>query len=583
MHRLSNLLMLGFALFTCACSTHAAPPPVVELDRASLQRSLASIRAEDSLIEFSYDEHASLDLDIQRTELEADMRVTDFTYASPRGGRVPARFILPEGEGPYPAILFLHGSAGNIELMTPEAKRFVNLGAAALLIDSPHIRPGGYVPDGTMGSTWPYFTERDRADQIQLIVDLQRAVDFLVARPEIDPARLAYVGISYGGAMGGLLAGVEARLSAYALVVGDGGLVEHTSEPRADGWPDHFSSPWADLMWPIEPLHFVGRANPAALLFQNGLYDQAVSARDALRYQAAASEPKTVTWYAGGHEISGWNSVWHDRAVWLQPFLSARLTWFAPDYRASVLWIDRICTAWFALAVLSSAYLAIVLGRRPNLTRGERLTWISGSWFYGPISILLFRLSYGFWPNEEAPLSGATNARDTLRQAVLIASALGWGFGLGTTLDNLLGIQNNVLILAVSYFSPLLVLWLAARTWRTDLRLRLPVVILTTNVLWAAMVPLGSWLAGELGMVSDVEPKLWWVLTLGAWLGLGLSLLLTAWLRRRSQVLEPNMQPERQIQAAASYLAPSRMAGWILISYLLIPVSIFAVIFIAAG
>ena len=43
------------------------------------------------------------------------------------------------------------------------------------------------------------FTTEDRAEQIQLMKDLQRAVDVLRARPNVDDDRIAYLGVSYGG------------------------------------------------------------------------------------------------------------------------------------------------------------------------------------------------------------------------------------------------------------------------------------------------------------------------------------------------------------------------------------------------
>jgi hypothetical protein len=46
--------------------------------------------------------------------------------------------------------------------------------------------------------------------EVQLIIDLRRAIDLLGGRPDVDPQRIAYLGVSYGGAMGGLLAGDEA-------------------------------------------------------------------------------------------------------------------------------------------------------------------------------------------------------------------------------------------------------------------------------------------------------------------------------------------------------------------------------------
>jgi dienelactone hydrolase len=197
--------------------------------------------------------------------------------------------------------------------MVPEASTLARRGVVALLIDAPFARHGR--------SGWPVrFDERDRDDQVQLIVDLRRGVDLLTSRSDVDPHRLGYLGISYGGAMGGLLAGVERRLAAYVLVVGDGGLVNHFSVPEASGghlqgMPAGEAQRWTRAMEPIEPLRFVGRAAPAQLLFQNGRQDTMVPLAHGRAYQEAGSEPKTLLWYDAGHGLDP--QAVHDRHAWL--------------------------------------------------------------------------------------------------------------------------------------------------------------------------------------------------------------------------------------------------------------------------
>jgi uncharacterized protein len=164
------------------------------------------------------------------------------------------------------------------------------------------------------------LTPTDRDEQIQLIVDLRRAVDLLVTRSDVDRRRLAYVGISYGAAMGGLLAGVEDRLKAYVLAVGDGGLVSHFTGPDdTDGplqrLPAADRERWLAAMRPIEPISFIGRAAPAALLFQAGTKDELIPQEDARRYQQAASQPKEVRWYAAGHMLNC--TAREDMMAWL--------------------------------------------------------------------------------------------------------------------------------------------------------------------------------------------------------------------------------------------------------------------------
>jgi dienelactone hydrolase len=190
---------------------------------------------------------------------------------------------------------------------------YARMGAVVLLIDAPFARRAG-------GLNSPFIlTEQDRREQIQLIVDLRRGIDLLLSLPEVDPERLAYVGTSYGGRMGGLLAGVEHRLKAYVLVVGGGGMVSFYTDParRAEwlGIPDATRRLWVALMWPIEPIHYIGCASPAALLFQNGTLDTSSTPADALHYQEAASEPKTIRWYQAGHGLN--TAACHDQVEWL--------------------------------------------------------------------------------------------------------------------------------------------------------------------------------------------------------------------------------------------------------------------------
>jgi hypothetical protein len=118
--------------------------------------------------------------------------------------------------------------------------------------------------------------------------------------------------------MGGLFAGVERRLKASVLVVGDGGVVTHAGQPGSPlyGVPPEQRERWLAAMSEIEPIRFVGHASPAALLFQNGLEDQAVPVADATLYQQAGSEPKTIKWYAAGHGLN--NEAVRDRVLWLQ-------------------------------------------------------------------------------------------------------------------------------------------------------------------------------------------------------------------------------------------------------------------------
>ena len=244
---------------------------------------------------FAYDSSVPLDVRERGSFDGGDLTVHSITYASPKGGRVPALVLVPEGNGPFAGLIVQHGMPGNGQEMEGVGDEFARLGAVVVLIDAPFARRTG---DPVR------FDGRDRREQIQLIVDLRRAVDLLVARDDVDPDRLGYLGVSYGGAMGGLLAGVEHRIGAFVLRVGDGGLVEHFRSADAGGSPPPISQArwerWLNAMTPIEPLRYVRRAT-TPLLFQSGRQDEVVPPPDARRYQAAAPEPKEVEWYDSNH------------------------------------------------------------------------------------------------------------------------------------------------------------------------------------------------------------------------------------------------------------------------------------------
>lgn len=153
---------------------------------------------------------------------------------------------------------------------------------------------------------------------VSLIKDLRRAVDVLRARPNVDRERIGYLGISYGGAMGALFVGVERRIKAAVLVVGDGGLVSHFTGAEDRDFLRSLScatrAGWFRAMVPIEPIRFVSGA-AGALLLQNGRTDALVPEADAEALQAAAPAGRKILWYNAGHGLT--QQAMFDRHDWL--------------------------------------------------------------------------------------------------------------------------------------------------------------------------------------------------------------------------------------------------------------------------
>jgi dienelactone hydrolase len=336
---------------------------------------------------FEYDREVSLDIQEVSSRLEDGLSVIEITYASPKGGRVPATLIVPQGTGSFAGLVMQR----SMELEF--GMRYAHYGAVVIYVDPPSFRPQDTGPRGILT-----FTEQDREEQIQLIIDLRRAIDLLMARPDVDPERIAYLGVSYGGTMGGLLAGIEKRLQAYVLVVGDGGLVTHVTNPEnltmsLNEFSKEYGS-WIDSMWPIEPIHYVNHASPTPLLFQNAVRDQYVNVEDAIRYQNMASEPKHVIWYDSEHWPLPDEAIM-DNAKWLQQFIGPDTLYLvpAPNYRRSAVVIDRLLLVWLSLTAISLAFLVWDSSRQDEKSLRRNVKWFMLVALMGVIGLAVYIVS----------------------------------------------------------------------------------------------------------------------------------------------------------------------------------------------
>ena len=307
----TRLINIGLLLLITACSSSTSTPALVETtSTVTVSNSPTPMPGEVRLFDYDYD--APLSVTENSVQEQSGYTLYDIHYDSPKDGNVPAYILVPDGTGPFAGIILMHGSSGSRESLLPFAKDLVLTGAAVLTISGPSARGPN--------RDWIHFTSQDRDEQIQLIIDLRRGVDVLIQYAGVDPSRIGYIGYSYGAAMGGLLAGVEHRIKAYGLMVGDGGLVNHfTNGDKPIGGfesvPAAKREVWLNAMRPIEPINFVSQASPSTLFFQNARRDSLVSEEDALAFQAAGSEPKRVEWYDSDHGLPA--QAYLDMVDWL--------------------------------------------------------------------------------------------------------------------------------------------------------------------------------------------------------------------------------------------------------------------------
>jgi dienelactone hydrolase len=248
---------------------------------------------------FAYDVDAPLNLQRTLESTSNGVEVSRIAFSSPDGGVATGRMWDPvTRSGLRPGMVLMHGLPGSSTNMASSAQYYAQHGAVVIAIDAPwnHRAAPPYLT----------FTAQDRAEQIRVIKDLQRAVDVLRSRPNVDDDRVAFVGFSWGGATGALFVGIERRLRTAVLVVGHGGQVSHATGPVGSklvaGLPCARRVAWIRAMAPIEPIRFVGNAN-VPLLLQNGRFDEYVPVYEAEELHAAAPQPKEVRWYQSGHTL----------------------------------------------------------------------------------------------------------------------------------------------------------------------------------------------------------------------------------------------------------------------------------------
>jgi dienelactone hydrolase len=320
--RMRSVHLAPLLSFLLAGACQAADPEPSD-DVCAVPTLSAAPAPASALATFAYDRAAPYDPALVPIGTEPGVKIHALSFLSPRGtGHATGRLFVPEGAGPFAGLVLQHGLPGSAEVMTAYALELARHGAVVVALDAPFARRGG---------SPLRFTEADSAEQVQLMTDLQRAVDVLVARPVVDASRLGYVGFSYGGAMGALFVGIEQRLKTGILVVADGGLVSHYTGPEDGG--SVFAGltcaqrrRWLESMIPIEPIKYVGFASPTPLLLQSGLQDNLVPSRDAELLHAAVRDPKTIRWYDAGHALD--IDAARDRLLWLQQWLGMS----GPDY-----------------------------------------------------------------------------------------------------------------------------------------------------------------------------------------------------------------------------------------------------------
>jgi dienelactone hydrolase len=230
------------------------------------------------------------------------IEVHDVSYAA-AGRRVDGYLAVPPGKGPFPAVIYLHGSGGDRTQLLVPATWMAARGVVALTITMPS-------DPATTGTAAQRLAAQRRAT-VATVVAVRRAVDALGALPKVDASRIGLVGWSSGARVGAILAGVEPRIEAFDLMSGGSPPVrEYAAQAPAALRPTVIRELGA-----VDPLRWVARARSHTILLQDGRHDEVVPAA-ALRALAKAAGPAAeLRWYGQGHAPS--KAAYVDQLRWL--------------------------------------------------------------------------------------------------------------------------------------------------------------------------------------------------------------------------------------------------------------------------
>jgi dienelactone hydrolase len=299
------------------------------------------VMSPELLQHWQYDKSEPLNVKQAGVQERQGIKIYDITYSAPvgnrgavlgpNGGIVSAYLVVPPGKGPHPTVIYGHwcmpgSNKANRTEFLDEALVLARSGVVSLLPDHVTVRPGFPEPP------------KDPLDEgqfgvgIQQVINLMRGADLLLARKDVDPARLAYVGHSCDAQAGGYLTGIDKRFKAFVLMAG--GLSDEVDlktnffqDFRQKIGAERFDTFVAQHSW-SDAGQYVSHAAPAFVFLQYATNEPFLNPDLAKQYAAVVSEPKKLKIYNAEHALNA--EATRDRVA----FLAQQLSFRPPDAKA---------------------------------------------------------------------------------------------------------------------------------------------------------------------------------------------------------------------------------------------------------
>ncbi len=241
------------------------------------------------LMGVEYDKKLPLDLEVVNSFVHEGVTLRNVIYQTRPGIYTTATIYLPEGHGPYPGVVNMHGHWIQGRLAARVQSRGFTLAKKGYVVISPDAFGSG--ERSTVHTVYEHHGRIFGSNAFNigetlmgcLLVDNMRAVDVLCALPEVDASCIGATGASGGGNQTMYLAAMDERVKAAVPVCSVGSYESYLYEPNCccETLPGGLNV--------TEMGGILALAAPRAMMICTGLYDvKTFSPQEMLRsYEAA--------------------------------------------------------------------------------------------------------------------------------------------------------------------------------------------------------------------------------------------------------------------------------------------------------
>jgi dienelactone hydrolase len=248
------------------------------------------------LNQYSYD-NTELNAVVEYVKEEVDFVKEKISFDATYGNeRISAYLFLPKvGRAPYQTVIYFPGGGAVMRNSSENlGKRKMN----TMLLKSGRailcpVYKGTYERRDESQNSFPNkilsFPDKSnhyKEHMVMWVKDLSRSIDYLETRNEIDTEKLAYFGVSWGGAMGAIIPAVERRIKTSVLIYA--GLWPQRSLPE------------------VSQIHYLPRIQIPVLML-NGRYDYLFPHEESqlpfYKLLGSPAEDKKIQLYEYAHTI----------------------------------------------------------------------------------------------------------------------------------------------------------------------------------------------------------------------------------------------------------------------------------------